>query len=76
MSAYGASTAKIGECLGNFTTLYLSLILRLPNVSNIYYHGTGEVQLSEQHKRSTGECFLVERFVLSCSSYVLRQEIP
>ena len=35
------------------------LILCLPNVSNKLYHGTGEDQLSAQHKISTGDCWLV-----------------
>ena len=50
MSAHGAATAQIVESLGKFS-LYILLILYLPNASNKLYHVTGEDQLSPQQKK-------------------------
>ena len=49
MSAHVAATYQMREPLGNLS-LYILLVLYLPNVPKKYYHGTGEDQLSAQYK--------------------------
>ena len=59
-----------------FFKISILLISCLPNVSNKFYHGTKEDQLSAQHKRRTGECYLEEHCVSSWTSYDLKLGIP
>ena len=66
---------KTGNPLAIFV-LYILLILCHPNISNKFYHGIEEYQLSSQHKIMTVECFLEEHCVRSWSSYGLKWEIP
>ena len=66
---------KMGNPLAVFV-LYVLLILCLPNVPNKIYHGTGEDQLSSQHKIRAGECCLGEHCVISWSNYGLKRGIP
>ena len=66
---------KTGNPLEIFV-LCILLILCHPSISKKFYHGTGEYQLSAQHKISTGECCLEEHCVSSWISYGLKQGIP
>ena len=50
---------KTGNPLEFFWFLSILLILCLPNVSKILYHGTGEDKLSAQHKIRTGKYNIV-----------------
>ena len=52
---------------------FLFLRICLSNISNNFYHGTGEDQLSEKHKIRTGECCLGEHCISSWVSYGLKQ---
>ena len=66
---------KTGNPLAMFF-LSILLILFHPNISNKLYNGTGEDQLSAQHKIRTGECCLGETCVRSWSRYDLKRGIP
>ena len=65
---------KTGNNLAMFV-LYILLILRLTNISNKFYHDKKEYQLSAQHKRRTGDCFLEEHCVSSWTNYGLKRGI-
>ena len=59
-----------------FFSLSILLMLCIPNVSFFLNHGTGEYQLSAQHKIITVECCLGEHCVISWSIYSLKRGIP
>ena len=66
---------KIGNPLAIFVITILSILCH-PNISKKLYNGTGEDQLSAQHKRRTGECFLGEYCIRSWIIYSLKRGIP
>ena len=67
--------SKTGNYLA-ICVLYFLIILFLPNISNKFYHGTGEDQLSAKHKIRTGECCLKENCVSLWISFGIKQGIP
>ena len=67
---------KKGNPLEFCCSLYILIILCLPNISNKLYHGKGGDQLSAKHKKRTGESCVGEHCVSSWSSYGLKQGIP
>ena len=66
---------KTGNALAMFF-LSILLLLFLPNISNKFYHGTGEDQIYTKQKLRTGEYFLGERHVSLWISSGLKQGIP
>ena len=64
------------EFLLGLSMLLLLLLLRLPNVSNKYYHDIGSDYFSENTQRRTGEYFLGETCIRSWSCYGLKRGIP